>query len=499
MKKIYTLILCSIFCCSSNATLVIPANVAREVVMEKPLVYMKASSAGLAIINTTATVTSFDADLYSIVGSTVSSSSLSLTASGGNNDCAHLDDGIYKVELTAANIATPGTYVLKLEYAGCFTILSTLDVQDSNTYNMTHGKSPAADARIASVSAYVDSVEGTLSTISGYVDGIEGTQSSHTTALNNLATNLAYHAVKANADIAAVTATQASHTSLLNGISSDVGVTSSIAARIASATADIAVVGANVLSASDTLSQRVIANGSGIPASGMTQPVVSVSKIGGATWTMAIAGKSISAAEPQAWFEITRIGGDHARLFTHTDAGATNFTYFSSADYSGPAGYSGYSNWWEIQLTEYNLEYGKYLVSGKYYANGTLQGFQGILSQDETLTYTDTSAALAFYEDMTQMALDILTGDNIEIRAWQPVTEHFRDTPGVSSGDSVYCATGGQLYTEAKYTDADGTVHALVKIHDYNEVTGARSKSFIIPRSATADAAIKGVTLTPSF
>jgi hypothetical protein len=116
------------------------------------------------------------------------------------------------------------------------------------------------------------------------------------------------------------------------------------------------------------------------------------------------------------------------------------------------------------------------------------------------LTYTDTSAALAFYEDAGQTLEDIMLGRSVRIRAWKPVTTLTRATPGTSSAVSIYCPSNQYLFTETKYLSPFGDVlKTTVKVQDYNEVNGGRWSNEYEVSSATAHAIILGVTITPNF
>jgi hypothetical protein len=67
---------------------------------------------------TALTITTFDCNLVKHANSGMASTAITVTASGGSNDAAHLADGIYSLELTATDTSTPGRLDLYCQCAG---------------------------------------------------------------------------------------------------------------------------------------------------------------------------------------------------------------------------------------------------------------------------------------------------------------------------------------------------------------------------------------------
>lgn len=91
---------------------------------------------------TALTVTSFDADLYKASDShPLTKSDLTVTASGGSNDCAHVANGYYSLELTAGNVDTAGRLRLSINIAGALPIWEEFVVLPETVYDALYGAS----------------------------------------------------------------------------------------------------------------------------------------------------------------------------------------------------------------------------------------------------------------------------------------------------------------------------------------------------------------------
>ena len=84
---------------------------------------------------TALTVTSIDCDVYKGVTKT----DLSLTASGGNNDCVHVANGFYSLELTTSNTDTLGRVLISANISGALPIWHEFMVVPANVYDSLFG------------------------------------------------------------------------------------------------------------------------------------------------------------------------------------------------------------------------------------------------------------------------------------------------------------------------------------------------------------------------
>lgn len=80
-------------------------------------------------------VTSMDCDLYK----GVTRSDLTLTATGGGNDCAHLANGYYSLELTAGNLDTVGPLEVTVNISGALPRTEYFEVLAANAWDANHG------------------------------------------------------------------------------------------------------------------------------------------------------------------------------------------------------------------------------------------------------------------------------------------------------------------------------------------------------------------------
>jgi hypothetical protein len=84
---------------------------------------------------TALTVANIDADLYK--GAT--KSDLTLTLSGGNNDCVHIANGFYSLELTTGNVDTLGSLKLAFNVAGALPVWEDFIVLPAAVYDAMFG------------------------------------------------------------------------------------------------------------------------------------------------------------------------------------------------------------------------------------------------------------------------------------------------------------------------------------------------------------------------
>ena len=81
-------------------------------------------------------VTSMDADLYKHSNThPLTKGDLSLTASGGSNDCAHVANGYYSLELTSGNTDTAGRLILSINISGALPVWHSLVVVPQQVFD----------------------------------------------------------------------------------------------------------------------------------------------------------------------------------------------------------------------------------------------------------------------------------------------------------------------------------------------------------------------------
>lgn len=82
------------------------------------------------------TIASIDADLYKFSNThPLTATSITLTASGGSNDCAHVDNGYYSLELTATDVGTLGRMRLTMNIAGAIPVWEEFAVIPANVWD----------------------------------------------------------------------------------------------------------------------------------------------------------------------------------------------------------------------------------------------------------------------------------------------------------------------------------------------------------------------------
>jgi hypothetical protein len=86
-------------------------------------------SAGAA--QTSLTVANIDCNLYKNNGTKVD---VTLAASGTSNDCVHVEDGYYSLELTATDTSTPGYLRISFQISGAVNFHEDFEVQPLNIY-----------------------------------------------------------------------------------------------------------------------------------------------------------------------------------------------------------------------------------------------------------------------------------------------------------------------------------------------------------------------------
>ncbi len=102
----------------------------------------------------------------------VTSASITLTGSGGNNDIVHIANGMYSLELTASNNATLGPFNLSLVDSNAFSpYLGSGSVVTANVYDTNHG-SDKYSVDVAEVGgSAVTSSSGVLEVNAKQIDG----------------------------------------------------------------------------------------------------------------------------------------------------------------------------------------------------------------------------------------------------------------------------------------------------------------------------------------
>lgn len=86
------------------------------------------------------TVASIDTDLYKFSNShPLTKTDITLAASGSANDCAHVANGYYSVELTSGNTDTLGRCLLSLNISGALPVWHELTVLSAQVYDSLIG------------------------------------------------------------------------------------------------------------------------------------------------------------------------------------------------------------------------------------------------------------------------------------------------------------------------------------------------------------------------
>jgi hypothetical protein len=91
---------------------------------------------------TALTVTDWDCDLVKHANSSMAITALTITASGGSNDAAHLTSGMYSLELTATDTNTAGRLVLICDHATPTTFMAVRhewEVKATTQWDLEHG------------------------------------------------------------------------------------------------------------------------------------------------------------------------------------------------------------------------------------------------------------------------------------------------------------------------------------------------------------------------
>jgi hypothetical protein len=81
---------------------------------------------------TSLTVANIDCNLYKNNGTKVD---VALAASGTSNDCVHVEDGYYSLELTATDTSTPGYLRISFQISGAMILHEDFTVEPANIYN----------------------------------------------------------------------------------------------------------------------------------------------------------------------------------------------------------------------------------------------------------------------------------------------------------------------------------------------------------------------------
>ena len=84
---------------------------------------------------TALTVASIDCDIYKGVTKT----DLTLTASGGSNDCVHIANGYYSLELTATDVDTLGRFMITANISAALPVFEEFSILPANVYDSLFG------------------------------------------------------------------------------------------------------------------------------------------------------------------------------------------------------------------------------------------------------------------------------------------------------------------------------------------------------------------------
>ena len=148
---------------------------------------------------TSVTVASIDADLYKHSNAHPrTGTGLTITASGGSNDCSHIANGYYSLELTATDVGTLGTLRLTLNYSGALPLWHDFEVVTQNYWDSKYGSDylqvdavqvEGSDATDQIRDAVVDDATridaSALNTLSGHDPGSQLAAQSDVAALND--------------------------------------------------------------------------------------------------------------------------------------------------------------------------------------------------------------------------------------------------------------------------------------------------------------------------
>jgi hypothetical protein len=98
------------------------------------------------------TVTGMDVDLYKHSNThPLTKTDLTITASGGSNDCAHVANGYYSLELTATDTGTLGRFYLTVNISGAIPVWHEYMVIPANEFDSLILGTDALDVELASV------------------------------------------------------------------------------------------------------------------------------------------------------------------------------------------------------------------------------------------------------------------------------------------------------------------------------------------------------------
>jgi hypothetical protein len=171
----------------SQAVIPLKQSTATTILFERPLVDVTDGYTA----EDTLTVHGWTANL--VKGTT--SASITVTASGGDNDAVHVAAGLWSLELTAANTGTLGQLTITVDDPNCRPLVQECWVYPADTYDpmFTQGFADAADG-----SDFVQvglTAQGLTTTRAGYLDNINNTDLATTVAQTGDAYALVSHAV----------------------------------------------------------------------------------------------------------------------------------------------------------------------------------------------------------------------------------------------------------------------------------------------------------------
>lgn len=121
MNKAYRILLLSLL---AGLSLSVNAGVLREDTATQVAIGPFLDGTDGITAETALTVTDWDCDIVKHTNSGMAATSLTITASAGSNDAAHLESGIYSLELTATDTNTAGRFLLYCDHATPATFLA---------------------------------------------------------------------------------------------------------------------------------------------------------------------------------------------------------------------------------------------------------------------------------------------------------------------------------------------------------------------------------------
>ncbi len=474
-----------------------------------PVYYEPTGSALVA--DTTSAVASWTCRLTKGIGtSSLSSATISLTASGGSNDCTHDGEGLWKCELTATDTNTVGGLEIAISYAGRLPCINYYDVVAADGFydhytglksyvDQVEGYTDSVEGTLATISGYVDSVEGSLATISGYVDQVEGytdsvegtlaTISGYVDSVEGSLATISGYVDQVEGYTDSVEGTLATLGSKIDAI--DDYVDTEISTIISKINAGVS------LSSEDR--RRIAVSGDIIPASGMTIPKFEIQRTGQPGARNLIArGLSYSSATPTVLFRLVDGSGNE---ITHAlDSAFTHAVYaMHKSDVTGATPYAHIFKW-----TLSDLPDGWYQVYTAVEKDSSMVATTNTLILDPTPSIETSGIASqtsidAFVADTAESFRELRSGHPADFQIYRTADTLVRAQAGVSSATSRYASQGAIYGAHVRFFDPFTDEYRDENwLYDYDETYGldGRSKVYNTVTSVTESAVIDDVTLT---